>query len=56
MFTRIQTRSFRCLKSVDQCWSQKEPSIRPSEKDDARKAYDAARAAYRKIRDESAED
>ncbi|APW60247.1 hypothetical protein BSF38_01714 [Paludisphaera borealis] len=42
-----------CLKSVDQCWSQKEPAIRASEKDDARKAYDVARAAYRKIIDES---
>jgi hypothetical protein len=38
-----------CLKGVDQCWSKKEPAIRASEKDDARKAYDAAREAYRKI-------
>ncbi len=44
-----------CLKSVDQCWSQKERAIRPSEKEEARKAYDLARLAYRKIRDESAE-
>jgi len=45
-----------CLKSVDQCWSQKEPAIRPAEKEDARKAYDVARAAYRKILEESAKD
>ena len=45
-----------CLKSVDQCWSQKERAIRPSEKEEARKAYDLARRAYRKIREESADD
>jgi hypothetical protein len=45
-----------CLKSVDQCWSQKERAIRASEKDEAKKAFDVARAAYRKIRDESAGD
>ena len=44
-----------CLKSVDQCWSQKERAIRPSEQEEARKAYDLARQAYRKIREESAE-
>ena len=44
-----------CLKSVDRCWSQKERSIRPSEQEEARKAYDLARQAYRKIREESAE-
>jgi hypothetical protein len=37
-----------CLKSVDQCWSKKEPAIRSSEKEEARKAYDAARDAYKK--------
>ena len=45
-----------CLKSVDQCWSQKERAIRASEKDEAKKAFDVARAAYRKIREESAGD
>jgi hypothetical protein len=45
-----------CLKSVDQCWSQKEPAIRRSERDEARKAYDLARQAYRKIREESSKD
>ena len=38
-----------CLKAIDQCWSQKEKAIRPSEKDDARMAYDFAREAYRRI-------
>ena len=42
-----------CLKSVDQCWSKKEPAIRASEKEDARKAYEVARDAYRKILAES---
>jgi hypothetical protein len=45
-----------CLKSVDQCWSQKEPAIRPAEKEEEKKAYDVAWQAYRKIREESAED
>jgi hypothetical protein len=38
-----------CVKAVDQCWSQKEPAIRPSEKDAAKKAYDMARDAYKRI-------
>jgi hypothetical protein len=42
-----------CLKSVDQCWSKKEPAIRSAEKADAKKAYDVARDAYRKILTES---
>jgi hypothetical protein len=42
-----------CVRSVDQCWSQKEPAIRANEKEEARKAYDVARAAYRKILAES---
>ena len=29
-----------CLKSVNQCWSQKERAIRASEKDEAKKAFD----------------
>ncbi len=45
-----------CLKSVDQCWSQKERAIRPAEKEEARKAYDLARQAYRKIHEESSAD
>ena len=42
-----------CLKSVDQCWSKKEPAIRATEKEEARKAYEVAREAYRKILAES---
>ncbi|HEX8200073.1 MAG TPA: hypothetical protein VF590_06270, partial [Isosphaeraceae bacterium] len=38
-----------CLQGVDRCWSQKERAIRPEERAEARKAYDAARAAYRRI-------
>lgn len=45
-----------CLKSVDQCWSQKERAIRPAERDEAKKAYDVARRAYQKIKEESSED
>jgi len=45
-----------CLKSVDQCWSQRERAIRPSENDEARKAYDLARRAYRKILSEAVSD
>ena len=42
-----------CLKGVDQCWSKKEPAIRASEKEAAKKAYDVAREAYKKILAES---
>ena len=45
-----------CLKSVDQCWSQKEDAIRTSEREEAKKAYEVARQAYRKIREESSGD
>jgi hypothetical protein len=45
-----------CLKSVDQCWSQKEKAIRPQERQAARDAYDKAREAYKAILAESAED
>ncbi len=38
-----------CLRSVDRCWEQKLPRIRKSEREAARKAYDQAREAYRKI-------
>lgn len=37
-----------CLKSVDQCWSQKERLIAPAEKQDAIDAYEHARQVYRK--------
>ncbi len=42
-----------CVKAVDQCWSQKEKAIRASEKEAARKAYDVARDAYKRILSES---
>ena len=42
-----------CLKSVDQCWSQKQANIRPEERAAAKEAYDVARKAYRKILAES---
>jgi hypothetical protein len=42
-----------CLKSVDQCWSQKKGQTRESELEESRKAYDVAREAYKKILAES---
>jgi hypothetical protein len=36
-----------CLKSVDQCWSQKEALIDPKEHDDAVAAFEHARRVYR---------
>jgi hypothetical protein len=42
-----------CLKSVDQCWSQKVNGIRPGDREQAEAAYEAARDAYRKILAES---
>ena len=36
-----------CLNAVNQCWTQKWPQIRESERGDARKAYDHAREVYR---------
>jgi hypothetical protein len=45
-----------CLKGVDQCWTKKEPNIRTSEKADAKKAFDVARDAYKKIITESESD
>ena len=42
-----------CLKSVDQCWSQKSPRISPVERPAAQRAYDHARQQYRLILSES---
>ena len=36
-----------CLKSVDQCWSQKQATYAPAEMDAALAAYDHARKVYR---------
>jgi hypothetical protein len=38
-----------CLKAVDVCWNAKVGNIREAERADAKKAYDVARDAYRKI-------
>jgi hypothetical protein len=38
-----------CLKSVDQCWSQKQRFIHASEMEDAKSAYEHARETYRRI-------
>ncbi|MBM3457688.1 MAG: hypothetical protein FJX77_04055 [Armatimonadetes bacterium] len=38
-----------CLKGVDVCWSQKQRFIRPDEQEDAQRAYEHARQAYRRI-------
>ena len=45
-----------CLDAVDVCWEQKSPRIRESERDEAAKAFEGARDAYRKILDESYDD
>jgi len=45
-----------CLKGVDQCWSQKEKLIKANELEEAKQAYDFARAEYRKILAESTVD
>jgi hypothetical protein len=38
-----------CLKGVEQCWSQKEKLIKAKEQEQAKAAYDHARAAYQKL-------
>ncbi len=38
-----------CLRAIDKCWANKAPHIRAAERPAAEKAYDEARAAYRKI-------
>ena len=38
-----------CIKSVEQCWNQKQRTYRPEEQQDARAAYDHALATYRRI-------
>jgi hypothetical protein len=44
-----------CLKSVDQCWSQKEALIDAKEHDDAVAAYEHARKVYRERLNEATE-
>jgi hypothetical protein len=43
-----------CLASVEQCWKQKERFIAPAEHEDAVRAYDHAREAYRRLISETA--
>jgi hypothetical protein len=45
-----------CLKSVDQCWSQKQRHIDADEMTDAKNAYEHARQTYRRILAESPAD
>jgi hypothetical protein len=42
-----------CLEAVDRCWAAKSPAIRDEERATAEAAFEVAREAYRKIRDES---
>ena len=42
-----------CLEAVDQCWTQKAVNIRPAEREAAARAYDHARAVYRRLIEES---
>ncbi len=45
-----------CLAAVDQCWSQKRPQIRESEREEARQAYEHARTVYRRLLEESVDE
>ena len=42
-----------CLAAVDQCGTQKVVNIRPAEREDAARAYEHARAVYRRLIEES---
>jgi hypothetical protein len=41
-----------CLQAIDNCWKQKRPQIRPTERAAAEAAFEHARREYRRIRDE----
>ncbi len=45
-----------CIKSVEQCWSQKSRGIRSAERATAKQAYDEAKAIYERIHAESTHD
>jgi hypothetical protein len=45
-----------CLKSVNQCWTQKSPKISSREMPEAVKAYEHAREVYRKLISESSDE
>jgi hypothetical protein len=42
-----------CLQATEKCWTEKKKAIRKEELAEAEKAYDFARAAYRKIAEEA---
>ncbi len=44
-----------CLRSVNQCWSQKSPKISSREMPEATQAYEHARQVYRQLIDESSD-
>ncbi len=44
-----------CIDALEQCWSQKQPRIRLSEREAARAAYDQAKAKYEEILAEAAD-
>jgi len=45
-----------CLRAVDQCWKQKMPRIRAQDREEAERAYEFARQAYRQRLKEAVED
>lgn len=45
-----------CLQAVDVCWEMKQGKIRDHERETAAAAFEVARQAYRRIRDESFDD
>jgi len=45
-----------CLRSVDQCWTQKARKISSREMPEAIKAYDHAREVYRRLISESSDE
>lgn len=45
-----------CMEAVEVCWDSKKNQIQESERSEARAAYDAAKAIYRKILSESVAD
>lgn len=45
-----------CLQGLDNCWRNKEPAIRPSERAEAKAAFDRARRAYRTALEEATAD
>jgi hypothetical protein len=45
-----------CIDALEQCWKSKSPLIRKTERPEARKAYDDAKAIYAKILGEATDD